>query len=251
MSYHYKCGKCQKTKEQKWQKPVPKCCGGFMEEVTGGIAPVVVTFDSLAKKVADELGANYNGSYCKSVIDFLKTNADAQKFKGDFESEMRKGTELKKFAGKSPRANIADKICFDNALRNAGFEPPPGFTWGEKFDFEIPYIMDYGEWTYMAVFQGNQPFSVKFPDFLATVQAGYQYMVATRQTSAASIGHMICITINADGESGWIYDPQKQPMKYTDWVCEAWESSATGGKSLDPKCTLDVATGERGNFPKT
>ena len=257
---YYECKKCEDGKSHirpiditaiKPGKPV-LCveCSKPMKKASAAMANIApVTFPDMVKKVADAKGISFKGSYCAAVIDCLTKDVHGQKFQSDFISEIRKDTELRKFIGTDKRAVIADKICFDNAMNNARFEAPPGFPAGEKFDFEIPYILQHAAWPYMAIFHGKPLFSVKFPDFLATVQAGHQYMVATRQKSDSPIGHMICITIDGNGANGWIYDPQKQPIKYVDWVCEAWESPEVGGASLEPKCTLDLRNGKRGEFP--
>ncbi len=223
-------------------------CRKPMKKTSAALANVApLTFTDLVKKVTEAMAFGFKGSYCAAVIDCLTKDTHGQKYQPDFTLEMRKDTEVRKFIGTDKRAAIADKICFDNAMRNAGFEAPPGFPEGEKFDFEIPYIMKHAKWVYVDIFHGKPLFTVKFTDFLAKVKVGHQYMVSTRQNTNSMIGHMLCITI--EGSGGWIYDPQKQPINYTDWFCEAWESPEAGGKSLDPKCTLDLRNGKRGKFP--
>jgi hypothetical protein len=258
---YYECKKCKDGKSHvhaiditdlKPGKPVLcPTCAKPMKKTSAAMADLApATFADMVKKVSGAMGFGYKGSYCAAVIDCLTNDTHGQKFQPDFTLEMRKDTEVRKFIGADKRAAIADKICFDNAMGNAGFAAPPGFPKGEKFDFEIPYILKHAEWLYMDVFHGKPLFTVKFTEFLAKVKAGHQYMVSTRQNTNSQIGHMLCITIDGSGANGWIYDPQRQPMNYVGWFCEAWESPETGGESLDPKCTLDLRSGKRGDFPK-
>src|SRR5262249_17010965 len=94
---------------------------------------------------------NYNGPYQKQAIDYLVTNNLAG-LKTDFLEEMSKEEDYKKFVGQKPRANTDQTNCFDNAFVNyAGGELPDGCPAGEKYEFEMPYLMSTINWP----FKGN------------------------------------------------------------------------------------------------
>jgi hypothetical protein len=233
------------TKSLANHEPQPTCaCKTKMDRVTP-----LPTFAGLAELVAKELGTAYPASYQKKVIEFLKTTAFTA-FQADFIDEMQKPTELGKFTKNVPaRATSKYTVCFDNAMAEAGFALPEGCPVGEKFNFEIPFIMSTMEWKHMDFCKALPTvFTKKFLDFLGEVQGGYSYMLATQPNASSPIGHMIFIYVDDDKSEGWLHDPQMLKMPYKDHVCEAWESPyATGGKQK-PGCTVNLQTGVIGTF---
>jgi hypothetical protein len=184
----------------------------------------------------------YQTSYQKKVIDYL--NSSAATFKSDFVTEMKKDEDFKKFTGQKERENTRTTNCFDNAIDFAGSALPLGCPVGEKFDFEIPYIMNTIQWTYLTPSRGGF-FSSTFAEFLAKAKTGYSYLLATRPTATSTIGHMITVYMDPEEGRPWLYDPQKQGLTYETCVCEAWESPAEAGSTMRPGCWLNATTGKR------
>jgi hypothetical protein len=244
-SCKYRKGGKVYTKEFKDHEVVKPCpfCGTALTKKSAE-----VTFESLAGDVATAVGAPYGSSYQKKVIEFLKT-ADGQAFQPDFVTEMKKPTELGKFTKNiPPRKNDDNTNCFDNAIAGAGYPLPQGCPAGEKFDFETAYILKTVNWDRMAFCKGKPLFSQTFKTFLTNVKGGYTYMLGTRTSQHANIGHMILVYVNADKTQGWLHDPQKQDLSYKDMWCEAWESPEEAGFEQKPGCTLNLSTGALGEW---
>jgi hypothetical protein len=134
-------------------------------------------------------------------------------------------------------------------MAEAGFNLPEGCPEGEKFNFEIPFIMSTMEWKHMDFCNGLPTvFTKTFKDFLGAVQGGYSYMLATQATATSPIGHMIFIYVDEDESEGWLHDPQMLKLPYKDHVCEAWESPYPAGGKQKPGCTVNLTTGVIGTF---
>ena len=232
-------------------KPMPKCPSCQTKMVNNPSLMVereADPFKGLADRVRRECATQSpSHQYVRAVVDFLDSD-DGKKFQGDFNAEMKKEIDFGKFTKNNPaRSELAGDVCVDNAMNNAGTELPDGCPVGEKFTFEIPYIMQTAGWTHMA-FCHNAPILTKeFAEFRKSVQSKRQYLVVWTQNKGQSESHMICITVDGS-RSAMIHDPQEQPNNYAGGFCEAWESPSPGGAALNPRCSLDLKTGKTGEY---
>src|SRR5262245_38396834 len=105
-----------------------------------------------------------------------------QEVSGRLQRGNEEGNRLRKIHQEQPaRSELAGDVCVDNAMNNAGTELPDGCPVGEKFTFEIPYIMQTAGWTHMA-FCHNAPILTKeFAEFRKSVQSKRQYLVVWTQ----------------------------------------------------------------------
>jgi hypothetical protein len=233
-----KCEYATKPIELPGIKPCPKC----KKQMKKTEAPKqVVTFEGLAGKVKEALPNTYNASFQKQIIDYL-TQKNLAGYKADFVAEMKKPEDFSKFVGKKARENTSTTDCFDNAfVRYAGAELPALCPVGEKYDFEIPYLMHTFGWKYL----GNavQCFTMKFTAMLKVVRPGYSYLVATRVNTSSTIGHTI-ILYGASKDQVWLHDLQMVTPSYDSNVCEAWESPEAMGGLQKPGCYLSLKTGK-------
>lgn len=241
----------RKTVTQDQGKPPPKCPTCGLKMVNN---PQLLKlreadpFPRLANKVRDACATqSAEHKYMRAVVGYLES-AEGKKFQSDFNVEMNKDTDFGKFTKNDPaRSEAAGDICVDNAMTNAGCDLPAGCPWGEKFTFEVPYIMQQIGWVHMAFCKGAVLLNAEFSAFRKAVKANRQYLVQWTQNKGQSESHMICITLDGSG-SAVIYDPQEQPNNYSMGYCEAWENPKPGGAALTPNCTLDLKTGKIGDY---
>jgi hypothetical protein len=213
-------------------------CG---KEMASAEPPQNPNFVKAVTFVSKQMGNKYEHSFQKSVIGDVTTRPYF--FKQDFISEMNRPIELAKFTGKSVRSSHKDKICVDNALKAVSFAFPKDYPKGEKFTFEVPYIMKLAGWEFMN--KDDDIFKSKFTTLEAKVSPNKVYLVCTK-LSSNEIGHMIVLTVNSKKEA-FVTDAQKQPNNYGIYEFIAWKSKQDVTTIPFPYRPIDLSTGQ---FPK-
>jgi hypothetical protein len=224
--------------EQSGQKPCPQCKGQMKKTDPPKQG---YSFEGLAGEVAKAVNS-YPASYQKKVIDYL-SQSNLTGYKDDFVAEMKKPEDFGKFVGTKARENTDTTNCFDNSfVWYAGAELPPLCPIGEKFDFEIPYLLSTFGWKYLG--NGTKCYAMQVSKLLTTVREGYSYLVMTRENAAYTIGHTITLYVPSKGVI-WLHDPQMIEPPSTTSVWEAWESGKQLGSTQKPGCYMNVKTGKR------
>lgn len=244
--------------EQDDIKP-PRCgqCLLPLTVVRSTLAPVQQSQTPLQKtfaKVQQTRAQNTpQGRYVDAVLAYLQSEG-GRKFRADFETEMAKDIDVRKFCGVTGRSGKAGDVCVDNALTAAGVALPAGCPAGEKYSFEVPYMMQAINWPYLATCAKRGLLETR----LASVR-GYlrsnpqptkrQYLLVWTQNKGSSESHMVQLVVAAQNKGAWLHDPQKQPNNYTVGYCEAWSNPvAYTGKVKGPYCSFNLDTGERGDY---
>jgi hypothetical protein len=195
---------------------------------------------AVAKVNAALDGPNINRptkDYCQAVMNSLLTYGAP--LKATFVADMKQNAFLEVFV-KASRADDPQKRCLDDALAAAGARKSPGHPVGEKFDWEIPYIMDFAQWQ---IAFGTGVAWGDLSAFLGRCADGKQYLVMTRLKGKAD-GHTILITKVAG--TLWISDKQRQNYTYNICDCIAWLRPGTVASTAVPKPKRKVT--EAGKF---
>jgi hypothetical protein len=196
------------------------------------------SFSNAVKLVASAMGNNYKNSYQKAVVEDVSTRPYF--FKQDFISEMRREIELAKFTSKTKRPDSKDKICVDNALRAVKYGFPSDYPKGEKFTFEVPYIMKRADWVFIN--KDDDIFKSKFTMLEKKVSPNKVYLVCTKMPSN-EIGHMIVLTVNSESEA-FVSDAQKQPNNYSLYEYVAWKAKQNLSNIPVPYRPIDLSIGK-------
>jgi hypothetical protein len=176
-------------------------------------------------------------TYCRAVMAYLPTHAAP--LKASFVTDMKQDADLNVFVNAN-RANDVQKRCVDDALNRARALKSPGHPVGEKYDWEIPYIMSFAQWP---IASGGAVAWVDLSTFLGRCAAGTQYVVMTRLRGQPH-GHTILIT--KIGETLWISDKQEQNYDYSKCECIAWSRPGTVTSGDVPKPKIEIT--EAGKF---
>lgn len=210
-------------------------------------------YEKAKKRVLDARGNTPLGNYVANVVKFLDVN---HKFRNDFIEEMDKDVDFTKFVkNASPaRATSARDICVDNALRAVGANLPVGCPEGEKYTFEVPYIMQAAGWTYLDYSQNRPMLQAPISTFRgrARQETGARvYLLVRSEQAGATESHMVVVYVTAQGPSqeAWIHDVQEQNNSYASGFCEVW-MMASAAAPRRPFCSLDLQTGAIGTWQR-
>jgi hypothetical protein len=218
------------TQTSKAKNPNCKHCNLVMKGPTTPAAarPAVFDFNAAVTKVRTKLqtvNAAATKQYCEAVMTYLQANATA--LKDTFVEDIKKDAYVDVFVNAN-RANDVQKRCVDDALKRASAPMAVGHPTGEKFDWEIPYIMSVAGWDRLAAGAGK--YWMSMVDFLGQCQPGQQYLLASRPRGSAD-GHTILITNS--GGTLWVSDVQEQGYNYGQCDCIAWKRpAAADGKAF-------------------
>jgi hypothetical protein len=211
-------------------KAVNPACKHCKLHMKGPLAPgpVVVArpfdYDAAVAKVRAKLAGNASQptkDYCEAVMTSLLKYADS--LKAAFVEDMKHDAHLAVFVSPS-RANDDQKKCVDNAVTEAKAPKAAGHPVGEKFDWEIPYIMNVAGWQ---IASGPEVAWVDMSEVLQTIAKGTngtQYLVSAKFKAKAD-GHTILVT--RIDKTLWVSDRQKQLYDYRTCDCIAWSRPGT------------------------
>lgn len=236
-NYHCLYSDCKGYKKVVEATSESHLCVHCGREMASAEQPQNPDFVETVHFVTKQTGNKYGHSYQKSVIEDVTSRAFF--FKKDFIDEMNRPIELAKFIGKSLRSTHNDKTCVDNALKAVSFAFPKHLPKGEKFTFEVPYIMKLAGREFMN--KDDDIFKSKFTTLADKVSAGKMYLVCTKMSSN-EIGHMILLTVNSNNEA-FVTDTQKQPNNYCVYEYVAWKSNKTVTTIPVPYRFIDLSTG--------
>jgi len=241
----YVCKSCHAEQELMFRPKDGKVycpeCVALMEEEA--VVAVVVSprfleaRDKVEAKIKERSLADDAVVYQRKVLSHLLECGEY--FKEDFVDEVNKPSELSKFLGLSKRPTEADKVCVDNALTAVGYAFPATLPRGEKFTFEVPYIMEAAGWAFM-----NGPtdtFNTRFTALADAVAANSMYLICAKQ-AANKIGHMVVITTDGN-KTAYLTDAQKQPNNYSVYMYVGWRYGAAPASRPKPYRKINLATG--------
>ncbi len=178
-------------------------------------------------------------THARSVMQYL-SRCD-QYFKDDFLDEIKKPTELPKFVGLSTRPNGLSVVCVDNALTSAGTPRPATCPAGEKFTFELPYLMNACGWTLVNHLNIHTQLLKTM-----SVHPNSIYLVDVK-APGNPISHMVIITTGANPTADcWITDKQKLNTDYSNATYLAWRSNnAAPSPPPKPYRAFDLSQGKQ------
>jgi hypothetical protein len=144
-------------------------------------------------------------------------------------------------------------VCVDNALKAVGMALPAGCPPGEKYTFEVPYIMQNAGWTYMDYSSRVPMLQAPMSEFLERAQtepAARVYLVVRSEHAGAAESHMIVVYATAAGrnQEAWIHDAQKLTNNYANGYCEVWMSPSGAETKKSPYCSFDLDTARMGDW---
>lgn len=266
MQYRVKCGNpaCAESRSPEFNlvqddiKP-PRCgrCLQPLAIVRSNPAPVQQSQtplqQAMAKARQTRVANTPQGNHVDAVLTYL-LSAEGRKFQADFETEMAKDIDIRKFCGAIGRSGKAGDVCVDNALAAAGVQLPPGCPAGEKYSFEVPYMMQAIGWPYLGTCAKRGLLETRLSSVRGYLRSNpqptkRQYLLVWTQNKGSSESHMVQLVVAAQNKGAWLHDPQKQPNNYTEGYCEAWSNPlAYAGKVKGPYCSFNLDTGERGAY---
>ena len=200
--------------------PHSKC--PFCQQAVQGPQPIAAaTFASTRDQVVSKLDSinafRDTKFYCNAVMESLENITSG--LRETFIANMQNPQYLTTFVT-NPRANDAQKRCVDNALSRGSGVQSRGYPMGEKFEWEMPYIMTTAGWL---LFTGNTYAFEDMPTVLgrcADALGGTQFMFLAMPRGKTD-GHAILITKFSNAL--WVTDPQRAPNQYNlNHNCIAW-----------------------------
>lgn len=227
-----KCSECEKPLSATWEAAAEET---VEQRFVALLTKVKAKFDKKNK---------HHAGWVLPMLDHLSNSAEY--FKADFVSELYKASEseglnainLAKLADPEKRAAEFSTSCVDQALDKlkTQVELPAEYPKGEKFDFELPFLLK-SKWSFLNT-GANPPFTKTVKDLLRAAKAGESYLVIYRMTDAAKIGHAVFITVSSKG-TPFLYDAQKNTGKLGNCKYVGWSITATvptgGFQELDPE----------------
>jgi hypothetical protein len=236
----YKClyaGCANYRKESEFKHPNPNCpeCN---QRMASAEPPVDPTFAEAVKKVRTKLADKWEASYQQKVCDNLERGAWF--FRADFIDEMSKPTELAKFVDPTKRPLDPGKVCVDNALAAVAYAFPIWYPKGEKFTFELPYLLQ--ETGFASMNDATDVFKTSFKALAGKVANGQMVLVVAKKESE-KIGHMVVITTDGQGNA-FLTDAQKLAFDYGLYNHIAWRYGAAPVAPPRPCKPVTLSTGK-------
>ncbi len=236
--YHCLYADCNEYKKVVEDSSTTHNCSECGRLMVSAAQPQNPNFSEQVKHVNLAMGKKYKNSYQKAVIDDVGTRPYF--FKQDFINEMKRGIEFDRFIGKTKRPDSKDKDCVDNALKAAKYAFPGNHPKGEKYTFEVPYIMKRADWDFIN--KDNDIFKSNFKMLENKVSPNSVYLVLTKK-SFNEIGHMIVLAVKSKNEA-FVCDAQKQPTDYSLYEYVAWKSKQELTSIPVPYRPIDLSTGK-------
>jgi hypothetical protein len=199
--------------------------------------PADPIFPRTVEKVQSALDKKWSSSYQRKVVESL--NAAPWYFRQDFIDEMSKDQEFKKFTGQVDRPKDPGKVCVDNALAASNYAFPDWYPKGEKFTFELPYLLS--QTGFKSINDDSDIFKSSFTTLANKLQAGQMYLIVAKKLDE-KIGHMVILTTDTTSNA-FLTDKQKLAFNYGLYNYIGWHYGVAPSTRPRPFKQINLLTG--------